>query len=180
MLTVYMALIEDDVDQVTFEYIYHSYRNQMHQVAKRFLGTWEDAEDAVQEAFFRIAKNIRLIPTEDKGKQKAYVMTVVKNVALAMLNKRSKEGTHTELPESMFDAGADPFERLQKCQDYESLLEAIQSLPLAYREVLMMRYVFDLPTHHIAKLLGRKPSTVKQQITRGKKKLEFIFHKGRS
>ena len=179
MLSVYMALIEDEVDQVTFEYIYYSYRNQMHQVAKRFLGTWEDAEDAVQEALIRIAKSIRLIPTEDKRKQKAYVMTVVKNVALAMLNKQSKEGVHTELPKAMFDAGADPFERLQKSQDYESLLEAIHSLPLTYREVLMMRYVFDLPTQHIAKLLGRKPSTVKQQITRGKNKLASIY-KGRN
>ena len=180
MLAVYMAMIDDEVDQMTFEYIYYSYRNQMHQVSKRFLGTWEDAEEAVQESLFRIAKSIRLIPTEDKSKQKAYVMTVVKNVALAMLNKQKAEAVHIELPESLVDTGTDPFEKLQKSQDYDSLLNAIHSLPLTYREVLMMRYVFDIPTQHIAKLLGRKPSTVKQQITRGKKKLETIYHNGRN
>lgn len=179
MMAICAALVDEEADRITFENIYHAYHKQMLHVAKRFLDSPEDAEDAVQEALLRIAKSIHRIPAGDDGRQRAYVLTVVRNAALAMLSKKNATPMHTELSEAQVDTAADPFEKLLENQDYDALLNAIQSLPMTYREVLMLRYVFDLSTKHIAELLGRKASTVKQQITRGKKMLASIHQQGR-
>ena len=84
MLMFYMALIDDKEDQCRFERIYYSYRKQMVLVADRVLHNQSDAEDAVQDALVRIARNIANVPRDEKV-ERAYVLTAAKNAALNML-----------------------------------------------------------------------------------------------
>ena len=63
------------------------------------------------------------------------------------------------------------FEELIEKSDYEAVLDAIRNMDDVYRDVLYFRYVTDMPVKKIAQVLGRKESTVKQQLVRGKKML---------
>lgn len=177
MLAFYLALIEEEDDRISFEQIYHDYHLQMLHVAKRYLTSHEDAEDAVQEALIRIAKKIKLIPTGPADKRKAYVITIVKNVALRLKEKGEREADYFELTKQQLVSSGDPFDELCKKEDFDKLLSAFHQIPLQYREVLMLRYVFDIPPREIAFVLERKETTIRQYIVRGKKMVTDCYMK---
>ena len=57
MLISYLAMIGTQHEKSEFVKLYERYRKLMHYAAKRILGDDSLAEEAVQEAFLRIAKN---------------------------------------------------------------------------------------------------------------------------
>ena len=62
-------------------------------------------------------------------------------------------------------------EEIAEKTEYEKLLAAVKSVPPPYNEVLFLHYVNEMPVKKTAALLGRKVSTVKMQLVRGKKLL---------
>ena len=54
-MLVYMSLIDSAEDQSKFEKIYLKYRNLMFYIANRILNSSQDSEDAVHNAFIKIA-----------------------------------------------------------------------------------------------------------------------------
>ena len=57
MIAIYLSLIDEN-DMSRFEKIYYKYKNLLFYIANGILPDITDAEDAVQEAFIRIAKNM--------------------------------------------------------------------------------------------------------------------------
>ncbi|MBR5318831.1 MAG: hypothetical protein IKU46_04460, partial [Peptococcaceae bacterium] len=57
-LSCYLLLIDSIEDQNKFEYLYNTYKNTMYYFSKRILNDIQLSEDAVHEAFLRIARNI--------------------------------------------------------------------------------------------------------------------------
>lgn len=176
MLTFYTSIIETEEDKVTFEYIYHSYHKQMLSIAKGVLRVHEDAEDALQEALLKIAKYIRSVPTNPKT-QRAYVFTVARNAAITMLTDCRQREMFVEITELDLPSGPDPFDEVVNKQSYDNVLKLLLSLPIQYREVMMFRYVMNIPVKEIASALFRNEATVKQQITRGKRLFYELYQK---
>lgn len=61
MLFIYLSMIDSPEDSDKFTEIYNKYKSIMHHVAFRILKNTQDAEDAVHEAFLKLAKNISKI-----------------------------------------------------------------------------------------------------------------------
>lgn len=61
MLTFYLALSDNEQDQLRFESLYNRYRKQMLLLAQTVLHNTYDAEDAVHEAFLGVARNMNSI-----------------------------------------------------------------------------------------------------------------------
>lgn len=175
MLFYYLSLIETEEQKLTFIHIYERHGKQMLAVAKGILRNQENAEDAVHDAFVGIAKSIHRIPTTSEAAVKAYVMTVVRNAAMAILQEEHKWGVKLDFEELDLAADEDTFQTVADAQDYEKLLELINQLPLQYREVLMLRYVMDMKPQQIAAALHRKTTTVQQQLARGKQALAALY-----
>ena len=57
MLNIFLSLIDSDEDKAKFSNLYEQYKNLMFYIARDILKDEHLAEDAVQEAFIRIAKN---------------------------------------------------------------------------------------------------------------------------
>lgn len=55
-MLIYLQTIEDEADKFKFVSIYTRYRNLMFHIAATFLSDPRDREEAVQEAFYAIAK----------------------------------------------------------------------------------------------------------------------------
>lgn len=106
MLLLYLSLIDDYDDKQKFERIYFTYRNLLYYVANSILNNRQDAEDAVQMAFIRIASHIKQIDEGECHKTKAFVVIVVERVAINMYNKKKKE-KHVSYDEVSYDIAAD-------------------------------------------------------------------------
>ena len=176
MLMFYMAMIDDEADQLRFADIYNQYRKQMLYVSYHILNDYHEAEDAVQIALLGIAKHISTVPAGNEKVVKAYVLTAARNAALNMQAKRSMQ-EHENILDFPVSSGDDLFEQVVASQDYELLMRAMRKLPIQYREVLMLVCVHEQSVKAAAEILCRKEGTVRQQLNRGKRMLVELCRK---
>lgn len=175
MLMLYMSLIDNDDDRAKFEILYNRYKKRMVYVAFAVLGNNEDAEDAVHDTFIKIARNMQSIGNPDSERTLSYMLKATKNTAINLSQKNVIRNKHiqTEDVENISDGLF--LEKLCIQENYEKVVEAIQSLNDTYRDVLYFYFVEGMKAKDIADLLGRSNSAIQQQIVRGKKKLLEIL-----
>lgn len=170
MLFLYLSFIDDEKDKTKFEIIYYEYRDRMMAKALSVLHNNEDAEDAVHNTFISIARNMKSIDDPNSSRTLSYVLKATKNTSINMLKKRNKYIT-TDIDDINDIEDGDFFESLDIKERYNEVVNAIIKLDDIYKDVLFYHFVYDMSTDQISDLLGRKKSTVKQQLVRGKKLL---------
>ena len=60
-MLIYLTMIDSPEDQDRFIEIYNHYKDYLQHLALEILHNFDDAEDAVQETFFYVAKNLNKI-----------------------------------------------------------------------------------------------------------------------
>lgn len=172
-------LQEKQDDDSLLEGIYADYKSQMLYVARQILGNDADAEDAVHDALLSIAKQQGSLPHDDPRLVRSYVLTAAKNSAINIRDRyiRRDRESIVDPEDPRLSADDRLFERVTASMDYSTLIDAMLKLPDKYREVMMLHYVHEMKLREIAEFLGRKESTVHQQITRGKKQLVELCKK---
>lgn len=177
MLPLYTLIIEEDDDKIKFEKIYTLYRKKMWYAANSVLSDAYLAEDAVHNAFIGIAKNIKRIKDVDSPKTLSYVITASKNCAIDILRK-NKNLSETNIDElfDVDDKNNGSFDSTFETEDF--IANALAAMPAVYRDVLYLLIVEQLSEKEIARLLGKKPGTVHQQVRRGRAILREELMKG--
>ncbi|MBX3315595.1 MAG: sigma-70 family RNA polymerase sigma factor [Phycisphaeraceae bacterium] len=172
-------------DAGAYEQIVRDLTPRMLATAKRFLGSEADAEDAVQEAFLSAFKNL------DKFQEGSQVGTWIHRILInaALMKLRSRNRRHEAAIEDLlpkFDStghaenpaqpwnlpGPDP---IQADETRRVVREAIESLPDAYRTVLILRDVEQLDTESTAAALGITPNAVKTRLHRARQALRTLL-----
>lgn len=77
MIALYLSLVDEN-QKDKFEKVYYKYKDLMFYIAYEVLRNERDAEDAVQEGFLRIAKNISKILDVNSSKSKNFVVLITK------------------------------------------------------------------------------------------------------
>ena len=174
MLQIYLAIIDDENDKSRFEELYERYAKLMHYVAKEILSDDRLAEEAVQEAFFRIARNFHTVGAVKNRETKNFAALITRRIALSMAETESRHGRASEAVSegAAADAGSmtttgEGFENAE----YKALVEAILSLPEIYRNVLYLQGVYEYTLKETAGLLGITVDTAKKRTQRGRKML---------
>ncbi len=174
-----LAFIDNEDERRLFEVLYLSYREQMHSIAKSILLNDADAEDAVHDAFLKLAK--KHMPTisriEDERDRRNYLLKMTKNTSLNMKRDRKPIVDPYDQAVNAFaarNAGIDDDTFINTlCNHIESkrVIEAINGLDPVYKEMLYYHFVLEMTIPQAARALGRKEQTVKKQLVRGKKLL---------
>lgn len=169
-MLIYLQMLDTPEERAKFETLYYSYRWTMLHIAMKILKDHQLAEDAVQEAFLRLAKNFSKIEQVNCPRTRLFTVIIVRNISLTMLTERKKENV-LESPEAVipieYDLEEDVLERIA----YEEVLHAIRELPVIYRDILYLQCVEEYKLTEISKLLGIETETVKKRAQRGRKKL---------
>jgi len=173
-----MLAISDAVDtpgkKEKAERLYNQYKRISFHVAYTLLHSWELAEDAVQETFIKIMRNIDKIEEDSCGKTKSLIVLITKNTAKDMLRKanhfKAVEWEEAEL--ILDDEGPLPLNQVVSRQGYERLLRLIGDLRETYKIPCIMRLVYDLDEKTIGNLLGLSPKAVSMRIFRGRSALK--------
>lgn len=175
MLALYLSLIDIEDDRDKFEIIYKEYRKRMIAAANSVLQNEQDAEDVLHDTFIKIARNMKAIDDPYSDKTLSYLLKAVKNTAKDYLRKKEnrKEVPAQEYVENIPDVQF--LEKLRIKDRYNKVVNAIRELNDTYRDVMFFHFVSGMKIAEIADLLGRKRSTVQQQLVRGKKKLIEIL-----
>lgn len=165
-MLIYLAMIDSPEDQSKFENIYNAYKGLMFYIANKILHNEQDSEDAVHNAFIKIAENINKIGEPVCPKTQSYVVTIVENKAIDLYraNQRRKEITYID------DISGIAVET----QDAQGLEYCILQLPARYREVILLKYYHGFSCKEIAKQLGISEANAIKLDQRAKRKLQQI------
>jgi RNA polymerase sigma-70 factor (ECF subfamily) len=137
-----------------FEEAFDGLYGVAYRVAYRLTGERAEAEDVAQEALARAYSRWRRV--DDYAE--AWVSKVSANLAVDMWRRTNRPAVGT--PPASRDIGHDAADRID-------LHEALRTLPRRQQEVLVLRYLADLPEQDVARALGCSAGTVKQHASRG-------------
>ncbi|MBQ8603568.1 MAG: RNA polymerase sigma factor [Oscillospiraceae bacterium] len=170
MLAFYLSLIDSEEDKNKFQMIHDLYRNSMLYTATDILKDKYLAEDAVQESFLQIAKNIKNIRTDTQKETKAYVITITRNCSIRMAQKNSK---YILMPEknTLEEIVADSVDYESKAVNlvmYEEMKKALAKLDEKYITPLVLQEQ-GYKIREIAAALNISESAVKMRISRAKR-----------
>ncbi|MGV9941039.1 sigma-70 family RNA polymerase sigma factor [Streptomyces sp. NPDC003401] len=148
-------------------------RPRLHAVAHRMLGSTDEAEDAVQEAWIRLHRS----DTDSVENLDGWLTTVVGRVCLDILRARSRR-------EEFFEEHADPAAgpRSQDAADPEQAAMLADSVGLALMVVLdtldpderlafVLHDTFAVPFADIAAIIGRSPAATRQLASRARRRV---------
>ncbi|MCK2238055.1 MULTISPECIES: sigma-70 family RNA polymerase sigma factor [unclassified Crossiella] len=158
---------EHDVLAARFE----ENRNHLLAVAFRVLGSRTEAEDAVQEAWFRLSRT-------DSGQVDnlaGWLTTVVGRVCLDMLRaKRSRreELPGEQLPEQVAEVDGPEQAALLADSVGIALLVVLETLAPAERLAFVLHDLFAVPFDEIAPIVGRSPEATRQLASRARRRVQ--------
>jgi RNA polymerase sigma-70 factor (ECF subfamily) len=128
------------------------------------------AEDAVSEAFIRVYKHFHRLDDPDSAKTAAFLVTIVKNVAINLYHKRNRTlPTDFEEFEQASDFNLE--ERVAEKDEANRAVELIGKLNEDLRAVFILKFAHDLPHKEIGNILGISENNVTVRLHRAKKKL---------
>jgi RNA polymerase sigma-70 factor (ECF subfamily) len=148
-------------------------RAHLSAVAYRMLGSLNEAEDAVQEAWFRLSRS----DTSGVENLRGWLTTVVARVCLDMLRSRKsrrEEPLDARSPDAVVsrEQGVDPeHEALMADSVGLALLVVLDTLSPAERVAFVLHDTFDLPFDEIAPIIGRTPTAARQLASRARRRV---------
>lgn len=168
-----------EVDEAAFSGLTERHRRELHVHCYRMLGSFEDAEDTVQETFLRAWR--RRETFEGRSTFRAWLYRIATNACLDLLAKRRPEpATGGEVPwlqpypdrllNELPAGDADEPETVAVARETIELayLVAVQHLAPRPRAVLILRDVLGWPAKDVAELLGDSVNSVNSALQRAR------------
>jgi RNA polymerase sigma factor (sigma-70 family) len=154
-----------------FEQVVLPHLDAAYNLARWLTRNGHDAEDVVQEAFLRAFKFFSGFHGEDG---RAWLLTIVRNTFYTWLQQNRRHELTTDLDEVQEVESHDPSPEaiLQQNIDHALLREALEALPVEYREVVILRELEGFSYKEIADLADMPIGTVMSRLARARKRLQ--------
>jgi RNA polymerase sigma-70 factor (ECF subfamily) len=161
-------------DQVAWEKIVRQHWRKVFNIAYKFTGKHDEAEDLTQDVFLKIFKSLHTF--DQRANFQTWLVSVSRNLCIDHYRSVRKE---RETIDRDVDAGnlspvaqtISPFAALEARDRVALLRKAMDQLPDALREAVMLRDIQELSYQEIADRLQTPEGTVKSRINRGRTEL---------
>jgi RNA polymerase sigma-70 factor (TIGR02960 family) len=168
-----------DMDEAAFAELAERHRRELHVHCYRMLGSFQDAEDAVQETFLKAWR--ARTTYEGRSTVRAWLYRIATNTCLDLLARRRPEpATGGEVrrlqpyPDSLLDelpadVADEPENRALARETIElAYVVAVQHLAPRPRAALILRDVMGWPAKDVADLLGDSVNSVNSALQRAR------------
>jgi RNA polymerase sigma-70 factor (ECF subfamily) len=168
-----LQLYVQEGSQAAFRSLEGRYSGMVYGVAMRRLGRHDLAAEVAQEVFVFLAQRAAELHGKALGAW-LHQVCIHKASALAKLERRQRERAAAYAQLHQTDA-----EHIESAQETESLLrrldEAIDNLPAADRELILLRYMERLDAVAIGNRLGLEPTVCQKRLERARAKLAKLL-----
>lgn len=161
-------------DQLAWEQIVRQHWRRVFNIAYKFVGKHDEAEDLAQEIFLKIFKALDTF--DRRANFQAWLTSVSRNLCIDHYRSVRKERETmdrsvdaSELSPVSHDPG--PVAALERRDRVALLREALAKLPATLRTAVLMRDIQELSYQEIAERLQLPEGTVKSRINRGRVEL---------
>jgi RNA polymerase sigma-70 factor (ECF subfamily) len=149
-------------DAAAFRGLFERYHDRLFRYAFARLGRSEDANDVVQEIFLSVWRALPTFEYHHEGSFPAWLFRIASRRVGDRVRVRRR---HDALPLDEAPEGRVEFEGLAVSR--RLLTESLAKLPDRQREVVLLRFVADLPVRDIAVSMGRTEAAVTALQMRG-------------
>jgi RNA polymerase sigma-70 factor (ECF subfamily) len=153
---------------------FEAHRTHLGAVAYRMLGSHAEADDAVQEAWFRLSRS----DTSAVDNLGGWLTTVVARLCLDMLRSRTsrrEELVDPHVPDPVVepDRDAGPEHQAVLADSVGlALLVVLELLPPAERIAFVLHDMFAVPFDDIATIVDRSPAATRQLASRARRRVQ--------
>jgi RNA polymerase sigma-70 factor (ECF subfamily) len=155
-----------------FESVVLRHLDAAYNLARWLLSNDQDAEDVVQDAAIRALESMHTLRGTNG---KSWFLTIVRNTSLNRIRQRNSNRTvELEVEELFADPRtASPHELVIRAWQGEEVSEAMSNLPLAFREVVVLRELEGMSYKEIAEVTDLPIGTVMSRLARARERLQF-------
>lgn len=168
-------------EEDAFDWIYETYAERLYRMAYMITGNQSDSEDIVQETFVKCYLCRESLQSEQAFE--AWLYQILVRTAWRLQRRKKKD---VSLEEWMEDAGergggrwlqddpkaAQPLETILKEEQNSRVIQAIQTLDVKQKTVVMLYYFNELSVEEIAGITGSFVGTVKSRLFKARKNLK--------
>lgn len=147
----------------SFQNIVFHYQKPLIRYIKHLLNSSVDAEDILQEVFFRIFKNINKYKPSTSFERWIYTSTYNHTINVLKKRKRSKILLFGNVPERGIEPSQDNFVS-------QETMKALEKLSLKERNLIFMRIYKELSYKEISKIMNQSESSLRKKYERARKK----------
>jgi RNA polymerase sigma-70 factor (ECF subfamily) len=154
-----------------FEQVVLPHLDAAYNLARWLVRSPADAEDVVQEACLRA---LRFFDGFRGGDSRAWLLKIVRNTCYSWVKKNRPAELTDEFDETVHSSevlGKDAEARLVLRANSESVRKALGTLPVRFREVLVLREVEELSYKEISDVTGVPMGTVMSSLSRARQQL---------
>jgi len=153
------------------EQLYSLYESKMYSVAYGILKNVAQAEDVVQDSFIKLTDYLDKINSVDDNKTKWLVIKIVKTTAINIYHRNQKESSlfdytenhEIEDPENIIET------KIINMHNHDMIDSVLLDMPEIYKQVIKLRYFYELSTIEISEITGIDNSTIRKRNERAKK-----------
>lgn len=153
-----------------FASLYDQYADDVLRMAYFYLADRHKAEDVCQDVFVKLYTHGKSI---EPGREKAWLLRVTVNSCRdlwrgAWLRRVVLGAPALEIIPAQDDA-------IEKREEKAELMRAVNKLPAAFREAVLLHYFEGLGIAEIAQMLDLPEGTISSRLSRARKKLEVLL-----
>ncbi|MDI6807930.1 MAG: sigma-70 family RNA polymerase sigma factor [Candidatus Eisenbacteria bacterium] len=159
-------------EEAAFRALLQKYRARVFSIALRIVSNDEDARDIAQETFVRVFKSLSQFDQERSFQN--WLFRIAVNLSIDLMRKRKfaffslsgnkEDGTKDHDIEDQSPTPDVSYESKAGAERFESLIE---SLPVKYKTLLVLRYKEELSYQEMAEVMGIPMGTIKARLHRG-------------
>ena len=164
--------MDEHEEQARFEECVMPHLDAAYNLARWLTRNEHDAQDVVQDAFVRALK---FFGGFRGGNSRSWLLTIVRNTCYSWLEKNRKHEFATDFDEDLHaivDNTHNPELLLLKDADRQVVRQAVEELPVEFREVIILRELEEMSYKEIAEIEGVPIGTVMSRLARARKILQ--------
>lgn len=163
-----------------FEELVRRYQRPIAAYVYRMVGDYEAALDLTQEVFIKVYNSLRRYRSEFKFS--TWIYKIAHNSAVDHLRRYSNralaltnefEGEQYDLP--LESRRLSPEQESEKAERRAEIEQVVRGLPMAYRELVLLRHSHDMSYDEIAEVTGLPLGTVKNRLFRARETMRQQF-----
>jgi RNA polymerase sigma-70 factor (ECF subfamily) len=164
-----------------YDEIVERYEKKLFSYIYRLVGNKEEAEDILQNVFVKAYRNIKTFDIERKFS--SWIYRIAHNEAINFLKKRNKKKfiswedivSNKDKMDTKSEERS-PIDIWIRKEASAEIKEALDMLPIKYKEVLVLRYFSEKSYEEIGRMIKSPVNTVGTLINRAKKKLAAVIN----
>jgi RNA polymerase sigma-70 factor (ECF subfamily) len=171
-------LAEEARDRVRFEEEALELADQMYRVARRLVGSREEAEDLVQDAYARAFRSWRSF--RPGTNLRAWLFRILTNLNIDRGRREQRAPDTQPIEEGVYylynrleeNGGATVVDEVVERLSQDSIVQALSAVPHDFRDVIVLVDIGDFSYQDAAQILDVPVGTVMSRLHRGRRQLK--------